>query len=1188
MNTCGMLYKLTHRRPLVLPVCLMLALGPLSGQTGEEEEEIQELSPFTVEGSEDSGYMATSTLAGTRLRTELRDIGTSVSVLTEEFLNDIGGTDNQSVLAYTTNFEVGGVLGNYQNAPNTGSWGQTSEAGIHFAPNTNTRVRGLTNADNTRNYFRTSVSWDGYNVNRIDLLRGQNSILFGLGSPGGVVNASTDSANFLRNAGQVSLSYDQFRSFRATLDYNRILIPDQLAARVALLSDNTNYRQEPAFDDDERIYVTMKYKPKMLNRNGMSFELSADFEHGTQDANRPRTAPPLDNLTPWIEPVTTNPMTLPEGSNYNGFTDGVVPAFTHFPDHAGMSRLDVINRDIPDGLTNWFDAFGARLNIADDTQFWRVGRAMVFGATNPDGTIWTGNPQAGRRLFGLGSAFLDNQVQTLDAFLVGAGHPFGDSFIPPQIANPTTYDFYNKLLDGPNKQEWADFEIYRIVLANTFLNQKLGYELSFYKEMVERGQTTYLSDIARIFVDVQEEDIKGDPNPFFGRPFLQESTFGANRIRWTDIEGFRASAYFEHDFTLKDTGNSWWRKLLGRHIFNAAYSEDTTYTDNRSFQRHVYSDELINLAPNINLFNNRSRVSVRHYVGPSLLNASSADNLNLSNISDFVIPRGGDIALQYFDTTWNAPGVNPADPWVNPNGEVWEQAANPANYVGWTTDSFEIIDALSGNEDDFNRATRNATLRENEVESTILTWQGYLFGGALVGTYGWREDTSDSVEMRAPAFAPPLNRANISPDIFNLANPDAVRDALKVQSRSTSAVLHLDRVFFLKDILPVNVSISYNEGENFNPTAGRRNAFGAFLESPQGATEEWGILLSTKDNRYSLRIVDYETAVLNSTSIQIPNGNFRFAQFLTLNPRELINDIEDGTFREDWETNTERTWSIDDQENIFGPAWRQFERDFQTAFPTFIDSWLIESTWAPMTRDTRLSTGFVNTEDSVSTGYEFEFTANPTDQFRITINASKSEAVRTNVPGAATRAIYEFIQNAMFNPDGTQTTAGGMRSGFDTLNDTMADFWLTENWLQFGVVDQLNGQPAPELVEWRVNALANYTFRDGWMNGIGVGGAYRYETGATIGFPRFFDENGAVRADLSRPIEAPSQDRWDFWFRYRTKLFEDRYDWSIQLNVFNIFGENELIPVRANPDGTFANWRIQDGRSWKLTTTLSF
>lgn len=184
-------------------------------QNRETEEEVYQLSPFVVETSKDVGYMASSSLAGTRLRTELKDIGAAVSVLTKEFMDDIGATDNQSALTYATSMEVGGVTGNYQGAPNTGSFALAAEEDNRFNPNSNTRVRGLVGADTTRNYFRTTVAWDGYNTSRVDILRGPNSILFGLGSPGGVVNATTDSASLDRTGGQVGVVIDEFGSQHA-------------------------------------------------------------------------------------------------------------------------------------------------------------------------------------------------------------------------------------------------------------------------------------------------------------------------------------------------------------------------------------------------------------------------------------------------------------------------------------------------------------------------------------------------------------------------------------------------------------------------------------------------------------------------------------------------------------------------------------------------------------------------------------------------------------------------------------------------------------------------------------------------------------------------------------------------------------------------------------------------------------
>ncbi len=117
--------------------------------------------------------------------------------------------------------------------------------------------------------------------------------------------------------------------------------------------------------------------------------------------------------------------------------------------------------------------------------------------------------------------------------------------------------------------------------------------------------------------------------------------------------------------------------------------------------------------------------------------------------------------------------------------------------------------------------------------------------------------------------------------------------------------------------------------------------------------------------------------------------------------------------------------------------------------------------------------------------------------------------------------------------------------------------------------------------------MANYTFAQSRLKGVSVGGAYRWEGGAAIGYPKIFDEFGFVRNDLANPFRRASSDRVDLNLRYRRKLF-DRYDWSIQLNLYKAFGQNELLPLRVNPDGTTAQFRIQEGRSWRVTNTVRF
>ena len=153
----------------------------------EEAESFYELSPFTVEDTDSVGYQATSTLAGTRLNTELRDVGAAISVLTAEFFEDTGATDAGSVLSYALNMEVSGVQGNYAGgAPGAQTYDNAAER--RSPQSSGQRVRGLARASLTRGYFLTDIPFDGYNTTSITINRGPNSLLFGIGEVGGVID----------------------------------------------------------------------------------------------------------------------------------------------------------------------------------------------------------------------------------------------------------------------------------------------------------------------------------------------------------------------------------------------------------------------------------------------------------------------------------------------------------------------------------------------------------------------------------------------------------------------------------------------------------------------------------------------------------------------------------------------------------------------------------------------------------------------------------------------------------------------------------------------------------------------------------------------------------------------------------------------------------------------------------------
>src|SRR5512134_212005 len=80
--------------------------SPAPASPSVASEPVVELSPFTVNTSQDVGYLAENTLAGSRLNARLRDTAGSVSVFTREFLDDLAITDIAQLLDYTVNSEM--------------------------------------------------------------------------------------------------------------------------------------------------------------------------------------------------------------------------------------------------------------------------------------------------------------------------------------------------------------------------------------------------------------------------------------------------------------------------------------------------------------------------------------------------------------------------------------------------------------------------------------------------------------------------------------------------------------------------------------------------------------------------------------------------------------------------------------------------------------------------------------------------------------------------------------------------------------------------------------------------------------------------------------------------------------------------------------------------------------------------
>src|SRR5258706_10054630 len=162
-------------------------------------------------------------------------------------MNDVNATDPTSLLVYTLGTEVGGYGGNFSDLSNPEAQGFFEDALGQASPGT--RIRGLIHADRTRNYFLTDVPMDGYNIDRVEISRGANANLFGLGSPAGIINSNLITAGLGKNETTVTSSLGSYASQRATLDHNQVLIKDRLALRVAAVFHDNGYWAGVAVDE---------------------------------------------------------------------------------------------------------------------------------------------------------------------------------------------------------------------------------------------------------------------------------------------------------------------------------------------------------------------------------------------------------------------------------------------------------------------------------------------------------------------------------------------------------------------------------------------------------------------------------------------------------------------------------------------------------------------------------------------------------------------------------------------------------------------------------------------------------------------------------------------------------------------------------------------------------------------------
>ena len=508
-----------RKRVSVFSLSAVGLFAPLDAQTTSTvpKEEVVLLSPFTVDAQEDKGYRASSTLAGSRLKTSLKDLSGAIQVVTEQFLKDTGSTDAKRLLLYTTNTEVTGNDGNF-----SGNNGATNDDGVRRNPSPTVRVRGLSSADLTRGYFLSNIDFEGYNTDRVTISRGPNGMLFGLGSPGGILDASLKTAAF-KDSNSVDITWGSFGSHREVLDLNRVLMPGKLALRIIGLKKDEEFMQEEPFQKEQRVYGNLVVKPFA----NTVFRVNA--EAGSRNSSNPSSIAPRSNVPLWV--AAGKPIQVP----------GLDPAIKF--------SVGRDNNRAPIWLINGpFDAtpvLGYSLEVRSPQS-----------ATTVNQSTW----------------ITRDQEPNSSAFHRAAVMSNADRWI---------FDYRNHALTGSINRQQKKFDALNLALEQTLLNKRAGVEFAYDRQNDKSGSTEQASNNLQVDTSgflpytIYNPVTKVNdavPNPNAGRLFLsyrsQLSDTVTNRSSW------RATGFYDLDFARESKSLSW----LGRHVFTGMASNQQAAT----------------------------------------------------------------------------------------------------------------------------------------------------------------------------------------------------------------------------------------------------------------------------------------------------------------------------------------------------------------------------------------------------------------------------------------------------------------------------------------------------------------------------------------------------------------------------------------------------------------------------------
>jgi catecholate siderophore receptor len=391
---------------------LLLAQNSSGASALRADDELVRLDRVEVstDRARDENYKADRTRIGTKTDTPLQDIPQSISIVTQEQILDQQMTSLTDVVRY-----VPGV---------TAHQGENNRDQVIFRGNSSSADFFLNGVRDDVQYYR-----DLYNLDRVEILRGPNAMIFGRGGGGGVINRASKEAEF-STLRELSFTVGGFDQTRTTLDLN------QPVSRHVAVRTNALYEDAGSFRDGvwlRRVGVnpSLTLRPDTATRATISYEYFRDRRTADRGITswQGRPAPVA------IETFFGNPQDSAVRADVHLFAATIEHTFAGFTvrNRTSFGDYDRFYQNYVPGAVN-----AAQSTVALTAYNNATGRQNLFSQTDVTTTASTG---AFRHTllggFELGRQRTDNFRQT--GYFNHTATTFNAPYAAPTISTPVTF-----------------------------------------------------------------------------------------------------------------------------------------------------------------------------------------------------------------------------------------------------------------------------------------------------------------------------------------------------------------------------------------------------------------------------------------------------------------------------------------------------------------------------------------------------------------------------------------------------------------------------------------------------------------------------------------------------------------------------------------------------------------------------